>query len=243
MAIDWKAETFETLPSTMDVARERGEAGASEGTVIVAKEQTSGIGRRGNTWIGLSGNLYFSAIIKSIQLKYIGQYSFIAAVALADTVKSRLKSDFTYTHKWPNDGLINGLKFAGILLQTGKVVQTGEDFLNMGVGINVNSAPDDKIAFNNVADMALTAPEFLEVYLEKLAEAIKLYRTEGFVPLRLKWLENAQGLNGPMEARLPNETLRGIFEGLDETGALLLRLDNGSQRVIHSGEVFFGNNL
>lgn len=227
----------------MDIARERGESGASEGTVIVAKEQTSGIGRRGNTWVGLSGNLYFSAIIKSIVLKNIGQYSFIAAVALADTVKAKLKPGFTYTHKWPNDGLINDRKFAGILLQTGKSTATGDDFLNMGIGINVASAPDEKIAFKEASQEPLEAAEFLCNYLKSFEDNLEQYREHGFHVIRQKWLENAKGLNKPIEARLPTETLRGIFEDLDETGALLLRLDNDGQRVIHSGEVFFGNEL
>ncbi|PZP54513.1 MAG: biotin--[acetyl-CoA-carboxylase] ligase, partial [Micavibrio aeruginosavorus] len=125
MAVHWQIEVFDTLPSTMDVLRKRGESGADEGLVIQAYEQTNGKGRHGNVWTGLSGNLFCSILIRHIDLKTIGHYSFVVSVALANTVMPLLKNDHFYTHKWPNDGMIDGQKFAGILLQT------EDDFLNI----------------------------------------------------------------------------------------------------------------
>lgn len=243
MSINWVIETFDTLPSTMDVARDRGESGSAEGAVVVAKDQTQGQGRLGNTWQNKPGNLYFSLILRSIVLKDIGQYSFIAAVALADVVTPRLKPEHVYKHKWPNDGLVDNQKFAGILLHTGQTRETNETFLNLGVGINITSAPEGKTAFNMVASEEVTAPEFLQLYLQSLERNVQIYRKRGFPEIRAKWLKNARGLNEPMKARLPNGTFEGIFGGLDESGALLLMLDNGEQKVIHSGEVYFGNEI
>ncbi len=237
MAINWQIEVFDTLPSTMDILRERGESGAPEGLVIQALDQTSGIGRQGNSWTALSGNIFCSVLIRKIDLKTIGHYSFVVAVALGNVTMPLLKKEHFYTHKWPNDGMIDGQKFAGILLQT------GDDFLNIGVGINIASAPDGKVALNDKAREKQERDKFLAVFLKKLNDAISLYRNQGFAPIRAKWLENAQGLGLPMQARLQNETLGGIFEGLNESGALILRLENGGQRVIHSGEVFFGKDI
>ncbi len=237
MTIDWQIEVFETLPSTMDVLRERAETGAVEGLVVQTFDQTNGIGRHGNVWTGLSGNIFSSILIRNIDLKDVGHYSFVIAIALAEATIPLLKSGHRYMHKWPNDGMIDGQKFAGILLQT------GGDFLNIGVGINLASAPDGKVALNDKTFEKQDRDIFLRRFLEKLGAAIELYRGQGFAPIRSKWLENAQGLEMPIQARLPDETLTGIFKGLDESGALILGLDNGGQRVIHSGEVFFGKDI
>ncbi len=243
MGINWSVETFDTLASTMDIAHERAEAGIEEGCVISAIEQTSGRGRRGSSWIPQTGNLYFSLVLRSITLKDIGQYSFIAAVALADIVTPRLKSGNIYKHKWPNDGLVNDRKFAGILLESGKTTSDDSDYLIIGVGINIVSAPDDRISFNEVANERFDRQQFLDLYLERLGRRIGEYRSHGFAAIRADWLENAKGLYNKMTVRLPNETFEGVFDGLDGDGALLLGLDNGLQKVVHSGEVFFGKDI
>jgi BirA family biotin operon repressor/biotin-[acetyl-CoA-carboxylase] ligase len=54
----------------------------------------------------------------------------------------------------------------------------------------------------------------------------------------LAWLARASGLGAPIRARLPNETREGVFEGIDEGGALLLN-EQGRVRAIAAGEVFF----
>ena len=227
----------------MDIAHERAKARGDEGVVIVAKEQSSGRGRRDNKWVGPSGNLYFSFILKPKgSSKDIGQHSFVTAVALADTTKKLLKTNCHYQHKWPNDGLINDKKFSGTLLETSLGENGDVDYLIVGIGVNIVSAPDDKASLNEAAANVLTSEEFLTLYLKNLTDNLQLYREQGFAPIRTKWLQDAKGLHEDITVRLPQDTLKGVFNGLDDNGALLLSSEGG-QKIIHAGDVFFGKEI
>ena len=224
----------------MDVAHERARSGASEGLVIVAKDQNTGRGRHGNKWVGCSGNLYSSFILKPrVKLNDIGQFSFITAVALGQSVKPFLKRDIIFKNKWPNDCLLNDLKFAGILLETGLTLSGDLDYLVIGIGVNIANAPKGRNCIHNVAVEKIEASKFLKLLLENFNRILEIYRNEGFAKIRKIWLEDAKGIGQELTVRLADESFNGIFHGLDEQGALLLGLDNGSQKVIHSGEVFF----
>ncbi len=65
------------------------------------------------------------------------------------------------------------------------------------------------------------------------------WETAGIAPIREAWLARARGLGETIAVRLPREEIQGIFEGLDDTGALVLRLADGSARTISAGDVFF----
>jgi BirA family biotin operon repressor/biotin-[acetyl-CoA-carboxylase] ligase len=66
------------------------------------------------------------------------------------------------------------------------------------------------------------------------------WSAQGLAPILQDWTARAIGLGGPCIARLPNETVNGLAEGLDGDGALLLRLPIGGVRRIAAGDVFFG---
>ena len=67
------------------------------------------------------------------------------------------------------------------------------------------------------------------------------WNDEGFAPVRECWLAHADGVNGPVEVRLPHETLTGRFAGLDEAGGLVLERPDGSRQIISAGDVYFGS--
>lgn len=243
MSINWQVETFDTLPSTMDTAHEMARSNVQEGFVIVAKEQSDGRGRRANKWIGPLGNLYCSIILKPQGLsRDIGQHSFVAAVALADTVKKCLKPDLRYQHKWPNDGLLNDKKFSGILLEASLAPEGRVDYLIIGIGINIVSSPEDRAFLNDAAQTPFDSKALLEIYLQNLDLNLQSYREHGFAPVRAKWLKDAKGLHEDITVRLPQDTLKGFFNGLDDDGALILGLAEG-QKTIHAGDVFFGKEI
>ncbi len=230
--ISWSIERFDELTSTQDLARERAASGAPAGTVIVAAAQTAGRGRSGNSWLTLSGNLFTSFILRpDIAPAEIGQYSFLVAVALRRVIKRHCKN---VENKWPNDILVGGKKIAGILLEK------EDDALIVGIGVNVVSAPEDKMSIHAAGGNAETAESILEAFLPEMNEVISAYDAQGFEPLRQEWLAAAANLNGPITVRLPSASLNGVFEGLEASGALRLRLASGEIKVIHSGEVFFG---
>jgi BirA family biotin operon repressor/biotin-[acetyl-CoA-carboxylase] ligase len=134
--------------------------------------------------------------------------------------------------KWPNDLLASGAKLAGILLE-----REGEAVV-IGFGVNLAEHPDlaDRPS-TSLAALTGTAPDpaaFLEMLAESFARWLLRWRRDGIAPIRRRWLEAAH----PIGTALATSDGNGLFDGLDETGALRLRLADGSVRIIHAGDVF-----
>jgi BirA family biotin operon repressor/biotin-[acetyl-CoA-carboxylase] ligase len=147
--------------------------------------------------------------------------------------------------KWPNDVLIGGRKVAGILLESSGEGGTGTlPWVAIGIGVNLQTAPDST-SFPATAIAAYgpapTPAQALTELAQSWDQRCRVWREKGFAPIREAWLAHAAGLGGPVEARLPAETINGTFEGLDREGALLLALPDGSRRAITAGEVFFAS--
>ena len=128
---------FRETSSTNDRVRQAGVAGAGEGLVIFAENQTGGRGTRGRKWISPEGiGLWFSILLRA--RIPAGQWPLlvqIAAVACAEVVEKRVKRKVQI--KSPNDLMLGGGKLAGFLLETSNTW----DFQVLGIGLNVRSAP------------------------------------------------------------------------------------------------------
>ena len=123
-------------------------------------------------------------------------------------------------------------KFAGILLEReGEVVV-------IGFGANLAHDPEhlDRPA-TSLAKIAGIAPEpgaFVELLAEIFERWLGRWRGEGLAPIRRRWLEAAH----PLGTALATPEGEGLFDGLDESGALRLRLPDGTTRLVHAGDVF-----
>ncbi len=205
---------------------------------VRADTQTGGRGRRGRAWTSIPGNLFASALTRPQPREGPAQQlSFVAAVALAAALDRWVASD-RLRLKWPNDVLLGGVKVAGILLE-----KQGEACV-IGFGVNLAGHPaDSERAATSLAAAGVAVPtavEAVEALAGTFATARTIWREQGFGATRSAWLARASGLGAPLIARLGTETLSGLFEGLADDGALQLRLDNGSVRSVHAGEVFPG---
>ena len=132
-------------------------------------------------------------------------------------------------------------KLSGILLEAGP--GTSENaWLAIGIGVNLAEHPaDTEFPATSLAALGVTPPAAdaaLTLLAGRFAHWQALWQAQGFEPLRAAWLARAGGLGTPIRARLPHEERRGAFEGIDATGALLLREASGV-RTITAGEVFF----
>ncbi|MEA2999045.1 MAG: BirA family transcriptional regulator [Sphingomonadales bacterium] len=139
--------------------------------------------------------------------------------------------------KWPNDLVAKSAKLAGILLE-----REGEAVI-AGFGANLASYPVDMPRpATSLAALAGSAPApavFLEVLAETFARWLGRWRSEGLVPVRAAWLAAAHPVGAALATRgAGGEPLEGLFDGLDETGALRLRLADGSPVTVHAGDVF-----
>lgn len=237
-------EAYDELDSTNAEARRRAEAGEAGPVWITALRQTAGRGRRGRAWDTATGNLAATLLfVTDKPPAEAAQVSFIAALAAADLAEACLGPGVGRL-KWPNDLLIHGRKACGILVESGARPDRSL-WLAVGIGINLAHAPQDverpAAAF---AEYMAAPPPTPRAALDILAARFEhwraLWAAQGFGPIAAAWTERAHGLGAPCEARLPNQTHRGVAEGLDPDGALRLRLDDGAILRITAGDVFFG---
>lgn len=231
---------LDTVGSTNDEARGLALSGqAADFTVVVARRQTGGRGRRGRTWISPEGNLHCSILLDITgQLDRAAQIGFAAAVALVDALASRVPAT-SLRCKWPNDVLADGRKVAGMLLEP-----VESRWLVLGVGVDVAFAPPpEQVEFPAVSLSSLgyagDAAAVLDAFHTALVPWVARWRQDGFAPIRQAWLERAQGLGGPVTVRLERESVTGTFGGLDADGALLLDLGSAERRRIVAGDVLF----
>jgi BirA family biotin operon repressor/biotin-[acetyl-CoA-carboxylase] ligase len=152
-----------------------------------------------------------------------------AAVALHEAVSLHAAGVMI---KWPNDLVAAGAKLAGILLER------ADDAVVIGFGVNLAHHPQDlDRPATSIAALAGAVPEpgdILRTLADVFARWLGRWRSEGLAPVRRAWL----GASHPVGTALAAAGEQGLFDGLDETGALRLRLADGKVHVVHAGDVF-----
>jgi BirA family biotin operon repressor/biotin-[acetyl-CoA-carboxylase] ligase len=216
--------------------RLRGGERIPEGYWLVADRQDAGKGRCGRDWYDGAGNFMGSTVV------HIGPLdpppptlSFVAALALYDTVAEYVPNPIGLILKWPNDLLLSGAKLAGILLEgEGRSVV-------VGIGVNLAYAPAlvDRVTIA-LADQG-PAPDrdiFAARLAGQFAAQIEKWRGLGKDALFERWRSVAHPPGTMLTVKEPDgQEIFGAFDGLGPDGALRLRLADGSVRVIHAGDV------
>lgn len=220
----------------------KGEA-LDEGFWLRAELQTGGRGRRGQTWNSPAGNLYCSTIVRLRPDDHPApSLSLVAGLAVHDLLRTQLINGQSRPPteqrwlKWPNDVLIGGAKLAGILCER------MADAVVVGIGINVEYAPAvvgrtttsiHQENGNNAND-----PARILGYLEpRFAERLSAWRDNHLAATIAAWELRAHEVGDRLSVTDDGNTVRGYFAGLDNAGALLLRLEDGEVRTIHAGDV------
>src|SRR5262245_20301979 len=207
---------------------------------VTADRQSAGRGRRGRAWISPPGNLYASLLLTGpAAAEHWPPLSFVAALAIHDAiveVAAGLKPQLAI--KWPNDLLLAGAKFAGILIEG----EGGEGAVVIGIGVNCASHPagTDHPATDLAAAGAHVSPETVLAALsvKMLGRLAQWNQGEGFSTIRADWLARAAGLGEDVRVRLADREIAGRFEALDERGGLVLRLPDGKATTVAAGDVF-----
>jgi len=236
--------TLDRVDSTNEEIKRRAVQGAPDGTLVWASEQLAGKGRRSRTWISPPGNLYCSLLLRpACPAHQAMQSSFVTALAVADAIEGALPAGTQVTCKWPNDVLAAGRKVAGILLESSTEGDGALEWLVIGVGVNISSFPpqtDGPYAAASLAGLGavkVTPEQLFESYCERFLYWWGVWNVDGFAAIRGEWLDRAHGLFQPIQVRLDNDTLEGVFLTMDESGALVLG-QGGSSRLIMAGDVF-----
>lgn len=247
MSVQWPKgyalKSFDVIDSTNEEAKRLAAAGETGPIWISAGRQTAGRGRRGRSWESPSGNLAATLMLRpGRSAGECAELSFVAAIAVCDML-SGFATRAEIRVKWPNDVLADRRKIAGILLESASSGGEPPAWLAIGIGVNLASHPEglDYVA-TSLAALAASPPEPDVTLLHLAANFAKWYevwRGEGFAAIRDAWLARAAGLGSRIRARLTHEEASGVFEGIDENGALLLREHHGRVRIIPAGEIFF----
>ena len=240
----WKLLTFETVGSTNDEAMQRADRDAGEGTVVWARRQVSGRGRRGRIWQSPEGNLYSSIIVRpESSAEVAAQLSFVTALAVGATIAAHVPQSHRIGFKWPNDVQVDGAKIAGILLESAVGPNGMVRQVVIGTGINVGWRPapgETPYAATSLA--ALGGEEKLELvlqtYCHSMARWIGRWRQFGFPAIREAWLAQAGNIGQMIEVKTWRDVLTGRFAQLDETGALILEGNDGRTTRVTAGEIF-----
>ena len=251
---------YSTVPSTNDLAGALAERGAREGCAVIAEAQSAGRGRHGRAWSSPPGaGLYISAILRP-PTHALSLLTIAAGVAVAEAVQSATGLDPSL--KWPNDVYLGEGKLAGVLAEAGSM-DDGEDdteqggadlhggsdlygprlkYVVMGIGINIMPAahPPEVAAratsieeeLGRSIDRGLLLTECL-ASLATRYEELRQGRSEGVLSA---WRTRSAATLGRTVEWDAGGPRRGVADGIGDDGALLVRTDEGLEKVI-SGEV------
>jgi len=234
---------YPELPSTQDEARALAMQGAPEGTVVIAEAQTSGRGRIGRAWAAPPGGIYLSIILRpAITPPEALRFPLIAGVAVAQAIEevTRLSPRL----KWPNDVLISGKKVAGILTEMNAEMDR-LNFIIVGIGINVNTPPENLPEELRATATTLAAESGRQIPRVKLVQALLAkfetlhdeFRKEGFEPIRRRWKALSETLGTMVTVTFADQQVHGRAFDIDQDGALLIQKWNGNLERVVAGDV------
>jgi BirA family biotin operon repressor/biotin-[acetyl-CoA-carboxylase] ligase len=224
---------FREVGSTNTVARELAEAGAPNGTVVTADEQTAGRGRQGRTWTAPPGSaLLFSAIVRPLGKRH-PLLPLAVPLAVCETAE-RLRPEVECKVKWPNDVHLEGRKLAGILIEA----RPQEEWAVLGIGLNLTIAEDEfpEELRDTATSLFADAPEttgVAEGARVALSEALERWVEADSATILTAWRERDTLLGREVSW----ERGSGVAEGIDERGYLLVRLADGELVALGAGDV------
>ncbi len=253
--------TFFTIPETplriyhyqrVDSTNIRAEALARVGepawTVVWSDEQTAGRGRFQREWISPAGlGLWFSLILRPhLPLGKWNLINLFSALTVAEVLDEKFRlvgSGKTVRVKWPNDVYVGERKICGILLQSGRDAG-GENFLIVGIGINVNQGQehfpgelqDRATSLFRETGMYWELIPLLKEILEQFYREYGLEEERQFANLVARFEQKMVFRGEEVKIKLPDKVIEGKIVKLTEDGFLILQTDRGEQ-LITAGDV------
>ncbi|HUX67318.1 MAG TPA: biotin--[acetyl-CoA-carboxylase] ligase [Terriglobales bacterium] len=236
---------FATLDSTQAAALAAGQAGAPEGALFVAERQTRGRGRHGHSWSSPPGaGIYASLLLRPRRpAAALLPLTLAAALAVADAVGevAGLEPEI----RWPNDLLLGGKKFCGLLIET--TSSGGEDLAVLGFGINVRPQawPPELAELATTLDQHTPQPipraQLCAAVVRQVERRYRTWSAGGDAALLQEFAARCPGVRGRAVvvggAGDPAAAYTGHTEGLEPSGFLRVRLQDGSLRVVTQGDV------
>jgi BirA family biotin operon repressor/biotin-[acetyl-CoA-carboxylase] ligase len=252
--------------STNDAAARAAALGAPDGTLVLAESQTAGRGRLGRAWFSPPGAGLYASVLLRVGTSNTGDtrdtgnrkvdsprglrvprgeiplLTIAGGVALAEGLRAATGLDVEL--KWPNDLMSPGgrRKLGGILAE-GSAAGDALECVILGFGVNLAGAayPPAFADRATAVEVELGRPVDRGVVLVECLAALAARRRDleqgCAADVRARWHALAPSARGrPVEWRADAGARRGIAEGIDESGALLVRVGGSLERIV-SGEV------
>ena len=223
--------------------KQLGDEGAPEGTLAVADHQSAGRGRRGRSWDSPAGSsIYMSVLLRpKIAPDRAPMLTLVMACSVAEGIMDC--EDVKVQIKWPNDIIINGKKLVGILTE----MSTQIDYINhvtVGVGINVNMTgfPEDLRATATslrieTGHVVKRAP-LIAAVMERLETNYEVFmKTEDMSGLMEKYSSLLVNREKEVMVLGAREQYRAYALGINNTGELIVRREDGTEEAVYAGEV------
>ena len=234
---------YKSIQSTNSLAAQLAEAGAPEGSIVVAEAQTRGRGRLGRFWHSPQGAGIYVSIILYPEIDPIAApgLSILTAISLADTIADY--SPGAVQVKWPNDCLINGRKAAGILTELSADMGHIHHVI-VGVGINVNHRRCDfppeisRTATSIRAELKqdIHRVEMLRRFLVRFEKDYRHFIKSGLKSHRKKILRYSNLIGNMVDLDMSGRIITGRAVDIDANGGLVLETAQG-KRIFNAGEV------
>jgi BirA family biotin operon repressor/biotin-[acetyl-CoA-carboxylase] ligase len=236
--------SFESVPSTIDVAGRLAAEGADEGTVVVAESQSGGRGRLGRKWSSPRGAGIWTSIIlrPSIPPHDAPKLTLLTAVAITTVLQKCYGIEARI--KWPNDVVVARRKICGALTEL-VAEQDAVRYAIISFGLNVNQTKSRFPA--EVADIATSMrietgkrhdrPEVFRHILRELDKVYERFRQDSGAAILDRWRELSCTLGRKVAIRLRDESVEGIARDLADDGSLIIEMDNKTVRQISYGDV------
>ena len=213
---------------------------ASVAHVCLSERQIQGKGRRGRTWVSPFGTNIYVSIGRRFRrsLAELGGLSIAIGISIADSLRRLGAKDVGV--KWPNDILMGGGKLAGILIELGPQEQ-GSTFVVTGVGINLGLTDKDTKDIEQPWStlggvVGVSRNELASVVIKDLLNTLAEFDENGFARFYQAWPEFNVYQGAEVDIVFGNERLSGVDAGIDESGALRVRLGD-SVKVFNAGEI------
>ena len=236
-------DVFHSLESTNTFAREQAANRDYAGSVVFAERQTAGRGRRGKEWLSPFGASIYMSVLWDFEqgAQALQGLSLAVGVAVRRALLELGLADVSL--KWPNDIYVKGKKLGGILLE---MVGDPEGHCSVVIGIGINVSMPIAIGQNidqpwtDLDSELLSAVSRNKLAARLIDEIFTLladFETVGFSAYRDEW-ESADAFSGLQCAIItPRETVLGVLSGVDNNGAVRLRLADGSIQRFIGGEL------
>lgn len=231
---------FDRVDSTNDVAAEWIRDGAEAGAAVIADEQLKGRGRKGRLWHTPPGVALAVSVVVKPQSLYLHRVPMLGAVAIAELCEQVGLTQVGI--KWPNDVQIAGRKVCGVLPEA---VWDGQTLLGVVLGMGVNISVDFVGSpLENTAtsiQFALGQPVNRIDLLVYLLERVDYWAARlGTYQLFNTWKSRLTTIGQRVTVQTEPEVINGSAESVDAQGALIIRLDDGTQQRVIAGDIALG---